>query len=687
MTRVALVAVTIAVALLLLTAFSLQSVVYSQIIQQSYAQKPASPITDGNASSSTTTTDNNDDNTTTTDRIITPEQNASEDQRPLPVEPDGGPGGQPGEPGGPTTEPQRWQQQQQPPPQQTVDNNLTQTDGILTATINGANFTRNQMIEVKGKVDDKVITPESGVWIAVKDPKNETTHIDFVPLNAADKSFSASLVAGYYDGNSYGFYKPMTVSGKNYTMTVAYNTDGPSSTTSSGNKSEVQFVFAYDHSITTEPQQPQPPPQQIVDSDNNLTKTDGILTATINGANFTRNQTITVEGTVDDTEITPESGVWIAVKDPKNETTHAIFVPVNPSDKSFSYGIVAGYYDRNSRGFWTPMTVSGKNYTMTVVYNTDNGPSSTPSGNNKSSSEVQFVFAYDHSSTTPPPVSAAVTAEDTGPAPGASQFAGNQSTTTTTNMTTTAPAPPPTKTNGLLTASINGTHFTTNQTIAVNGTVEEAAGPFIAVYVELKDPHNDTLAFEFAPVARNNETGSDNETSFSYSLVAGDDDSDAASDSDSGHNKRFWKPMNETGNNYTMIIGYATPAPSSPGSVAAVGGGGEYSRSEVQFVFAYEHLLPPEEEGAAVATTTTTTTPAEEPEPEPVVEPEEPEEEVSEEDGDDCDNSYPDECIPPPPPNLDCSDIDEDDFEVRRSDPHGFDDDNDGMGCETAPQA
>ena len=57
-------------------------------------------------------------------------------------------------------------------------------------------------------------------------------------------------------------------------------------------------------------------------------------------------------------------------------------------------------------------------------------------------------------------------------------------------------------------------------------------------------------------------------------------------------------------------------------------------------------------------------------------------------DGEDCDNSYPDECIPPPPPVLDCSDIDEDDFEVRGSDPHGFDDDdNDGLGCETAPQA
>jgi hypothetical protein len=49
---------------------------------------------------------------------------------------------------------------------------------------------------------------------------------------------------------------------------------------------------------------------------------------------------------------------------------------------------------------------------------------------------------------------------------------------------------------------------------------------------------------------------------------------------------------------------------------------------------------------------------------------------------DDCDNSYPDVCIPPPPPILECSDIDEEDFEVRGSDPHGFDDDNDGVGCE-----
>jgi hypothetical protein len=624
-----------AAALLLLTTFSLQrSVLYSQIIQQSsYAQEPAaSPITDGNNASSSSTTTTDDNNDTTTDRI-TPEQNdASEDQRPLPVEPDRGPGGQPGEPGGPTTEPQ-----QQPPPQQTIDddNNLTQTDGILTATINGANFTRNHMIEIKGKVDDADITPESGVWIAIKDPTNETTHIKFVSLNASDRSFSYGIVTGYYDGNSRGFYKPMSVSGNNYTMTVAYNTDDEPSTTttpSSGNNKsslEVQFVFAYDHSITTEPQ---PQPKQ----------TDGILTATINGANFVRNHTISVEGKVDDEVITPESGVWIAIKDPTNETTHIDFAPVNMSDRSFSYSIVAGYYDGNSYGFYKPMSVSGNNYTMTVAYNTDDGPSSsssttTPSSGKKSSLEVQFVFAYDHSITTP--VSAAVTADtDTEPDSVASQFAGNQSTITTITPTVK------TKTNGLLTAMINSSYFTTNQTIKVNGTVREAAGPFIAVYVELKDPQDETLLYEFAPIVRSNRPGSDNDTSFSYSLVAGALD-DANTDT-----RRFWKPMNETGSNYTMIVGYATPPPSSPGS-AAVGGGGENSRSEVQFVFAYEHLPPEGEEGAAVAVATTTTTIPEEPEPvAPIVEPEETEEEEESEDddGDDCDNSYPNECIPPP---------------------------------------
>jgi micrococcal nuclease len=48
-----------------------------------------------------------------------------------------------------------------------------------------------------------------------------------------------------------------------------------------------------------------------------------------------------------------------------------------------------------------------------------------------------------------------------------------------------------------------------------------------------------------------------------------------------------------------------------------------------------------------------------------------------------CDPSYPGVCIPPYPPDLDCSDVPYDDFKVVGTDPHGFDGDRDGVGCET----
>jgi micrococcal nuclease len=48
-----------------------------------------------------------------------------------------------------------------------------------------------------------------------------------------------------------------------------------------------------------------------------------------------------------------------------------------------------------------------------------------------------------------------------------------------------------------------------------------------------------------------------------------------------------------------------------------------------------------------------------------------------------CDPAYPTVCIPPPPPDLDCGEIPYRDFTVLPSDPHRFDGDNDGVGCET----
>ena len=48
-----------------------------------------------------------------------------------------------------------------------------------------------------------------------------------------------------------------------------------------------------------------------------------------------------------------------------------------------------------------------------------------------------------------------------------------------------------------------------------------------------------------------------------------------------------------------------------------------------------------------------------------------------------CDPSYPDFCIPSPPPDLDCKDIPQKRFTVIGSDPHRFDGDKDGIGCES----
>ncbi|WP_376793274.1 thermonuclease family protein [Thermoflexus sp.] len=49
-----------------------------------------------------------------------------------------------------------------------------------------------------------------------------------------------------------------------------------------------------------------------------------------------------------------------------------------------------------------------------------------------------------------------------------------------------------------------------------------------------------------------------------------------------------------------------------------------------------------------------------------------------------CHPAYPTVCIPPPPPDLDCPDIPYRNFPVdhRYGDPHGFDGDKDGIGCE-----
>ncbi len=49
----------------------------------------------------------------------------------------------------------------------------------------------------------------------------------------------------------------------------------------------------------------------------------------------------------------------------------------------------------------------------------------------------------------------------------------------------------------------------------------------------------------------------------------------------------------------------------------------------------------------------------------------------------DCDSAYPTVCIPSPPPDLNCGDVSYRRFEVLAPDPHRFDGDKDGVGCES----
>ncbi len=49
---------------------------------------------------------------------------------------------------------------------------------------------------------------------------------------------------------------------------------------------------------------------------------------------------------------------------------------------------------------------------------------------------------------------------------------------------------------------------------------------------------------------------------------------------------------------------------------------------------------------------------------------------------DNCSSAYPDICIAPPPPDLDCKDISYRNFKVVAPDPHRFDGNKNGIGCE-----
>jgi hypothetical protein len=106
-----------------------------------------------------------------------------------------------------------------------------ETDGGLTATLNGDSFTTGDIITVSGSI--VVRGPYSEALINVIDPQGKTVELVYVRVTADNEftQFTHSFVAGENEGKP-DYEEPMVTSG-NYRMVVQF---GPE---------RVEFIFGY----------------------------------------------------------------------------------------------------------------------------------------------------------------------------------------------------------------------------------------------------------------------------------------------------------------------------------------------------------------------------------------------------------------------------------------------------------